>query len=162
MKKLSVIFTIPIMYALTLVFIINAPAQYTTPKISMDKPDQSWQSMPGLKLAYHDLQTEPEPWADLDIYEIYNFVDESIKKGTLIGHGSNSLSDDRLNILKDKIDAASNALENGTFEETCGHLLDAYQSTDGLPQPPDLVYGKAAPELADMIEYMIIEIIGCD
>jgi hypothetical protein len=64
--------------------------------------------------------------------------------------------------LKDRIDTAANVLENGTFEEACRHLRDAYLSTDGLSQTPDLVYGKAAPELAKKIKLMRIEIIGCE
>ncbi len=52
-------------------------------------------------------------------------------------------------------------LENGTFEEACRQLLEAYLSSDGLSQPPDLVYGQAAPELAKKIKYLRIEIIGC-
>ncbi len=162
MKKLSVILATPMILALTMVFIINAPAQDTNPKIYMDNADQNWPSISGLIIAYHDLPMEPDPWENLDIYEISDFIDESIKKGALIGYGSSSLAGDRLNILKDRIETAANALENGTFKGACRHLLDAYLSTDGLSQTPDLVYGPAAPELAKKIKLMRIEIIGCE
>ncbi len=162
MKKLSVILATPMILALTMVFIINTPAQDTNPKIYMDNADQNWPSTSGLIIAHHDLPMEPDPWENLDIYEISDFIDESTKNRALLGYGSSSLAGDQLNILKDRIGTAANVLENGTFNEACQRLLDAYLSTDGLSQTPDLVYGKAAPELAKKIKLMRIEIIGCE
>jgi hypothetical protein len=162
MKKLSVILATPVILALTMVCIINTPAQDTNPKIYMDNADQNRPSISGLIIAYHDLPMEPDPWEDLDIYEISDFIDESIKNGALLGYGSSPLAGNQLNILKDRIETAANVFENGTFEEACQHLLDAYLSTDGLSQTPDLVYGQAAPELAKKIKLMRIEIIGCE
>ncbi|MGD8520631.1 MAG: hypothetical protein PVF56_05755 [Desulfobacterales bacterium] len=162
MKKLSVILTTSVILVLTMIFITNTPAQDTNPRIYMDNADQSWPSISGLIIAHHDLPIEPDPWDNLDIYEISDFIDESIKNGTLLGYGSGSLADKRLNILKDKIDTAANILESGTFEEACQYLLDAYLSTDGLGQTPDLVYGQAASELAKKIKLMRVEIIGCE
>jgi len=162
MKKLTIILAVPVMLALTMVFVINTPAQDTNPQIYMGNADQNWPSTSGIILAYHDLPKEPDPWEDLNIFEISDFIDKSIKNGTLQGYGSSSLALDRLNIMKDKINAAANALENSTFQETCQLLMDAYSDTDGLNETPDLVYGPAAPKLAKMIEYMRIEIIGCE
>ena len=162
MKKLNVILATPVILALTMVCIINTPAQDTNSKIYMDNADQNWPSISGLIIAHHDLPMQPDSWENLDIYEIYDFIDESIKNGALLGYGSNSLAGDRLNILKGRIEKAANVLENGTFEAACQHLLDAYLSTDGLSQTPDLVYGPAAPELAKKIKLMRIEIIGCE
>jgi len=168
MKKLSVILSTPVILALTMVCIINTPAQDTNPKIHMDNADQNWPSISGLIIAHHDLPMEPDPWENLEIYEILDFIDESIKKRILLGYesdpiyGEDPLAGERLNILKAKIKAAGNTLEKGTFEEVCQHLLDAYLSTDGLSQTPDLVYGSAAPELAKKIKLMRIEIIGCE
>jgi hypothetical protein len=162
MKKLIVILATPVILGLTMVCIINTPAQDTNPKIYMDNADQNWPSISGLIIAYHDLSMEPDSWENLDIYEISDSIDESIKNGTLLGIGSSSLADHRLNILKERIETAANALENGTFEEACQHLLDAYLRTDGLSQTPDLVYGQAAAELAKKIKLMRTEIIGCE
>jgi len=162
MKKLIVILATPVILGLTMVCIINTPAQDTNPKIYMDNADQNWPSISGLIIAYHDLSMEPDSWENLDIYEISDSIDESIKNGALLGIGSSSLADHRLNILKDKIETAANVLENGTFEEACQHLLDAYLRTDGLSQTPDLVYGQAAAELAKKIKLMRTEIIGCE
>ena len=162
MKKLRLILATPVILALTMVCILNTSAQDTNPKIYMDNPDQNWPSISGLIIAHHDLSREPDPWENLDIYEISDSIDESIKKGALLGIGSSSLADHRLNIFKDRIETAANVFENGTLKEACQHLLDAYLSTDGLSQTPDLVYGQAAPELAKKIKLMRIEIIGCE
>lgn len=162
MRKLSVILATPVILALTLVFIINTPAQDTNAKLYMDNQEQNWLSISGLIIAYHNLPKEPDPWEILEIFEISDFIDESVKNGTLLSYGSSSLVSERLNILKDKIETAAIALDTGTFEEACQHLLDAYLSSDGLSQPPDLVYGQAAPELAKKIKLMRIEIIGCN
>jgi hypothetical protein len=162
MKRLSVILATPVILALTMVFIINTPAQDTNPKIYMDNADQNWSSISGLIIAYHDLPMEADLWENLNIYEISDFIDESIKNGTLLGNSSSSLADHRLNILKDRIEITANVLENATFEEACRHLLDIYLSTGGLSQSPDLVYGPAAPELARKIKLMRVEIIGCE
>ncbi len=168
MKKLNVVLATPMILALTMVFIINTPAQDTNPKIYMDNADQNWPSISGLIIAYHDLPMEPHHWGNLDIHEIVDFIDKSIKERTLSGYESDAIFGPdpyrgaRLNIIKVKMDSAANALENRTFQEACQHLLDAYSGTDGLSETPDLVYGPAAPELAKMIEYMRIEIIGCE
>lgn len=168
MKKLSVILATPVIMALTMVCIINTSAQDTNSKIYMDISDQNWPSASELMIAYHDLPKQPTPWENLNIYEILDFIDDSIQKGTLLGYesdpiyGEDTSAGDRLNILKDKIDMAAHVLENGSFEEACQHLLNAYLSTDGLSQTPDLVYGQAAAELANKIKLMRIEIIGCE
>lgn len=168
MKKFSVILAASVILALTVVFITNTPAQDTNPKIYMDSTDQDWPSISGIIIAYHDLLMEPHHWENMDIHEIVDFIDKSIKERNLSGYESDAIfgadpyRGTRLNIIKVKMDAAANALENRTFQEACQHLLDAYSGTDGLSETPDLVYGPAAPELAKMIEYMRIEIIGCD
>ena len=162
MKKSYIILAVAVILALTTMGITISAAQGPTPKLSTHNTDQNWPSMSGLIIAYQDIQMEPGPWENLDIHEIAFFIDESIENGTLLGHGSGSEADERLNILKNKIDTATYVLENGTFEEACNQLYDAYLITDGLSQPPDLVYGQSAPELAKKINLMRVEIIGCE
>ena len=161
MKKLNAILAIPVILAFTLVLTIIAQAQGTNIKY-VENADQNRSSISGPKIAYHDLPKVPEPWENLDIYEISNFIDKSIKNRTLIGYGSGPSADDRLKALKDKIEIARNFLEQGALAEACQPLLEAYLSSDGLSQPPDLVYGQAASELAKKIKFLRIEIIGCD
>lgn len=162
MKKSYIILAVAVILALTTMAITISAAQGPTPKLSTPSADQNWPSMSGFIIAYHEMQMEPDPWENLDIHEIAYFVDESIKNGTLLGYGSGSEADERLNILKTKIDTATYVFENGTFEEACNQLYEAYLSTDGLSQPPDLVYGQSAPNLAKKIELMRVEIIGCE
>jgi hypothetical protein len=162
MKNSYIILAVAVILVFTTMGITSSAAQGLTPKLSTHRTDQNWPSMSGLIIAYHDMQMEPGPWEDLDIHEISFFIDESIENGTLLGQGSGSEADERLNILKNKIDVATYVLENGTFEEACNELYDAYLSTDGLSQPPDLVYGQSTPELAKKIKLMIVEIIGCE
>ena len=147
MKKSFIILAVPVILALTAIGITDTAAQLPTPT---------------LIIAYNEMQMEPDPWENLDIHEIAYFVDESIKNGTLLGYGSGSEADERLNILKTKIDTATYVFENGTFEEACIQLYDVYLITDGLSQPPDLVYGQSAPDLAKKINLMRVEIIGCE
>jgi hypothetical protein len=162
MKKSCIILAVTVIMALTTMGISNTAAQVPAPKLLTHNTDQNWPSMSGLIIAYHDIQMEPGPWENLDIHEIAFFIDEYIENGTLLGHGSGSEADERLNILKNKIDTATYVLENGTFEEACNQLYEAYLSTDGLSQPPDLVHGQSASELAKKIELMRVEIIGCE
>jgi hypothetical protein len=162
MKKSYIILAVAVILALTTIGITNSEAQRPTPKLSTHNEDQNWPSMSRLIIAYHDMQTEPGSWENLDIHEIAFFIDESIENGTLLGHGSGFKADEQLNILKNKIETATNALENGTFEEACNQLYDAYLSIDGLSQPPDLAYGQSAPELAKKIKLMRVQIIGCE
>ena len=168
MKKLSVILAATVMLALTMTFVINTPAQDTKPQIYMDNANQNWPSTSGIIIAYHNLPKEPNPWENLDLYEVADFIDQSIKEGTLLEYesepafGADPYRGERLKILEDKINAAANSLENSPFQKTCQLLSDAYSGIGGLSETPDFVYGPAAPKLAKMIEYMRIQVIGCN
>jgi len=119
-------------------------------------------------MARHELPKEMDHRHHSDIYAILDFIDESVKKRTLLGYesdpiyGEDPLAGSRLNILKDEIVTAAIVFENGKLAEACQHLLNAYLSTDGLGQAPDLVYGLAAAELAKKITSMRKEVIGCE
>ncbi len=78
MKKLSVILATPVILALTMVCIINTPAQDTNPKIYMDNADQNRPSISGLIIAYHALPMEPDPWDNLDMCLIMAILISSI------------------------------------------------------------------------------------
>ena len=162
MKNFRIILAASVILFLTLTLILSAQSQDTISKIYVSKADQEWLAKSEFIIAYHGIPKEPHPWEDLEIFEISVFIDESMKNGTLAA--SNMSASDRvgLKFLKNKINLAQYALSNGTFEETCRHLLEAHLITDGLDQPPDLVYGNAAPEIAKMIEYMKFEIVGCE
>lgn len=162
MKNFRIILAASVILLLTLTLILSAQSQDKISKIYERKADQEWLAKSEFIIAYHGIPKEPHPWEDLEIFEISIFIDESMKNGTLAVSNTSASDREGLNILKNKINSAEYALKNGTFEETCRHLLEAYLITDGLDQPPDHVYGKAAPELAKMIEYMKFEIVGCE
>jgi len=162
MKKSCIILAVPMILALLTMGVTSTTAQVLNPKSLAHSTDQNWPSMSGLIIAYHDIQMEPGPWEYTDIHEIVFFINEAIKNGTLLGYGSGSDAVERLNLLKNKIDTATHVLKNGTFEEACNQLYDAYLSTDGLSQPSDLVYGQSAPDLAKKIKIMRVKIIGCE
>ena len=123
MKDFRIILAAPVILVLALIFILSAQAQDTISKIYMSKADQGWSSKSGFIIAYHDTSKEPHPWEDLEIFEISVFIDESIKNGTLIVSNSSASDSERLDILKNKINSADDALNNGTFEETCQYLI---------------------------------------
>jgi len=133
MKRPSIILITALILALTIVLITDAGAQDKNTKIYMDSVDQSRPSTPGLILAYHDLPKEIDHRDNSDINEILDFIDESIKKRTLLGYESDPIYGEdplaggrgRLNILKSEIVTAANVLENGKFAEACQHLLNA-------------------------------------
>jgi hypothetical protein len=162
MKNFRIILAASVIMFLSLTLILSAQSQDTISKIYVSKADQEWLAKSEFIIAYHGIPKELHPWEDLEIFEISVFIDKSMKNGTLAVSNTGASDREGLNILKNKINSAEYALNNGTFEETCRHLLEAYLITDGLDQPPDLVYGKAAPELAKMIEYMKFEIVGCE
>lgn len=168
MKKFTLILATSLILVLTMVCINSTPAQDTNPKVYRDRTDQSWPATSGPIIAHRSLPKALDSRENSEIFKILDFVDKSIKERALLAYevdpifGADPYRGERLNIIKDKISTAANLLENGRLEEACQDLLDAYSGTDGSSQTPDLVYGQAAPELAKMIEYMRVEIIGCD
>lgn len=106
MNKLFIILAIPVILASTMVEIFITPVQVSNPRLLRYGLDQNLRSMSRLMVAHHDLQTDYDLGANLDILEIADFIDESINNWIPLGHGYSSLADKRLNILKDKIDTA--------------------------------------------------------
>ena len=58
------------------------------------------------------------------------------------------------------IEAAGDLIEDKLFEEACQQLLDVFKRIDGQPKPPDFVTGKAVPELATMVQDLMVS-LGC-
>ncbi|MBW2664316.1 MAG: hypothetical protein JRD93_20655 [Deltaproteobacteria bacterium] len=94
---------------------------------------------------------QPEP------YHAYlqDFFDESVEAETLVGVGPGKSADLRLEAVSNMIEKAGNFIESGLITEACEQLLDALEKTDGLgppANPPDLVTGDAADDLAEKIQ----------
>ncbi len=92
---------------------------------------------------------EPEPPSpEEQIQEILNFISTCIPD-TLVGTGNNpEKNEDK---LKKTIEKARNNAASELFDEAWSQLFKAYRWTDGYSQPPDLVIGTSATELADRI-----------
>jgi len=83
---------------------------------------------------------------------ILGFFDQSVNNGSLIGNGPGKSAKNRLNALRNMIEATGHLIEPGSILGACQQLMDAYKKTDGKPKPPDFVAGGAASELASMIQ----------
>jgi hypothetical protein len=95
-----------------------------------------------------------------EIEDILDFVDEAVEAGTLTGNGPGNSAGNRLNALRNKLEAASDLIEEGQYEEACDHLLSIYRKCDGESRPPDFVTGDVANDLADMI-LLLMDDLGC-
>ena len=93
--------------------------------------------------------------------DILTFINEAVSEQTLWGTGPGKSAKGRLGALRNMVETADNLIEAELFEEGCQQLLDAYRRTDGEPVPPDFVSGSAAPELAGMIEDLMLD-LGCE
>jgi len=91
---------------------------------------------------------------------ILDFIDASVAGGTLTGDGPGKSAGNRLNALKNMIEAAGGFIDAGDTSQACQQLLDAYKKCDGDPKPPDFVIGTAAGELAGMIQALRAS-LGC-
>jgi hypothetical protein len=82
---------------------------------------------------------------------ILNFFDESVADGSLVGEGPGKSAENRLNALRNMLEAAGALIDAGAYEAASNQLMAAYGKTDGDPKPPDFVSGPAASELAIMV-----------
>jgi hypothetical protein len=92
---------------------------------------------------------------------ILNFFDESVADGSLVGEGPGKSAENRLNALRNMLEAAGDLINAGTYEEACGQVMAVYEKIDGDPKPPDFVSGPAAVELAIMI-LELMNTLGCN
>lgn len=101
-----------------------------------------------------------EPSNVFDVENLLDFIDDSVVAGTLEGDGPGNSADNRLNALKNMIEAAGDLIDAGDTSRACQQLLDAYKKCDGSPKPPDFVSGPAASTLAGMIQ-QLRDNLGC-
>lgn len=93
--------------------------------------------------------------------DILTFIDEAVSEQTLWGTGPGKSAEGRLGALRNMVETAENLIEAELFQEGCQQLRDAYRRTDGELVPSDFVSGPAAPELAGMIEDLMLD-LGCE
>ena len=163
MKTLTVISRVSVILISAMILPFSAYTKDIQTPTNYSTVEQYQSAISGQLLASLELKQDYQYEDDMGIFDILIFIDESVEKGALEGKGPNNSSDARLRTLVKKIELAEETLSNGSsFEEVCQQLSDAYMLTDGMNHTPDLVYGQAAPKLAEKIKIMRTDIIGCD
>jgi hypothetical protein len=71
-----------------------------------------------------------------DLADILSFFDQSVLDGTLVGSGPGASGENRLNALRNKLEAAGDILDKGLTTQACNILLDAFFRSDGVFPPP--------------------------
>src|SRR5262249_42659099 len=117
-------------------------------------PSTSSSAAFGLDNFYLERQIRPT------IDSLIRAVNEAVANGTLTGTGPGRSQDGRLNAWVNMLNASQLMIESGNVVGVCDQLRDAYGFIDGLPEPPDLVTGSAAPALAALIQAVRTE-LGC-
>jgi hypothetical protein len=74
--------------------------------------------------------------------------DDSVSNGTLEGDGKGNSADNRLQALRDMLEAAGDLINAGDTAGACGQLAATLRKTDGASPPPDFVKGPDAATLA--------------
>ncbi|MHC4525968.1 MAG: hypothetical protein ACYSU8_10625, partial [Planctomycetota bacterium] len=115
-----------------------------------------------------DDEDEPEVYVDLSgvgiitevpptqqIQNILDYFDTSVADGTLIGYGPGNSASKRLNALRNMIEAASDLINAGAYEQAIEQLESIAKKTDGVSKPQDFVVGDAVSDLNTMINDLI-------
>jgi hypothetical protein len=92
---------------------------------------------------------------------LYNSFSEWRAGGEIIGVGGGGLADVRLNTFRVILGIAGLRYQFGNFNGACNLLNNAYNRSDGLPRPPDLVEGDAVQDLNQMINILRTN-MGCE
>lgn len=87
--------------------------------------------------------------------ELLEYFDQSVVDGALKGSGPGRSKRGRLGALRNKIRSAGDMIADGDIEGAIDQLWNAYERTDGEPQPPDFASGYGAFSLSVMIEELI-------
>jgi len=122
------------------------------------------------------------PKDDITVGGILAFFDQCVDDGSLEGYvpdksakkrladktpkgdGSDKLADNRLNALRNMIEAAGNLIDSRKIDGACGQLKAAYKKMDGLNTPgssTDFVTGVAVSDLSTMVQELM-DGLGCE
>ena len=140
----------------TIIFAPTAVGSFSgTLQVNSDDPYHGTVQVP---LSGNGIVKEEPP--EQQIQGILQFFDDSVNKGILPGSGPGNSANNRRAALRNMIEAAGDLIHDGNIAAACQQLYDAYQKTDGQPQPPDFVTGSAAPDLASRI-LKLMQTLGC-
>jgi hypothetical protein len=140
-----------------IVFTPSSVGPATTSELAIESDDND-QSV--VLVSFNGAGVPAEIPPSQQIEDILAFIDDSVAAGTLHGEGPGKSAANRLNALKNMIEASGDLIVAGDTATACSQLQDAYQKTDGQPRPPDFVAGFAASGLAGMIENLR-DSLGC-
>ncbi len=92
---------------------------------------------------------------DIQIMKIIDFIESSIKDGTLYGEKKGNGAEKKLNKFKQMLVDIQYLIWDGNIADACQELNDAYKRADGIKPPADYVSGPAVTELENMIDVLI-------
>jgi hypothetical protein len=92
------------------------------------------------------------------IQDILDFFDASAAQGTLQGYGPGNSAANRLKALRNMIEAASDLIEAGAYDQAVTQMASIADKTDGIAKPQDFAVGEAVAELNAMVEALISEL----
>lgn len=92
------------------------------------------------------------------IQDILDFYDNAVDDGILVGVGKGTSADNKINELRNKIEAVAEFLSIGDIEGACDQLYICYEKCDGDPKPKDFVTGDAAEDLGNIFENFMMNL----
>ena len=99
------------------------------------------------------------PISETSIESILEFFDEFVADGTINGRGKKTWHANlRLEIMRWMLENADRFIKRDKIKRACKALERAYKRCDGENYPPDFVVGESVPELADMIDELMISL----
>ena len=97
----------------------------------------------------------------LQIADIVEFIDRSVKQGELVGLGNTPIaSDGKLRAFKNLITTAGMLIDIGDIAGACEQLKSACKKSDGQTDNHRYVTGPASPKLSQMIK-SLKKNLGC-
>jgi len=92
------------------------------------------------------------------IQDILDFYDNAVEDGILVGVGKSKSADNKINGLRNKIEAVAEYISIGDIEGACDQLYICYEKCDGDPKPKDFVTGDAAEDLGNIIGNFMVNL----
>ena len=90
-----------------------------------------------------------------DLITIMNYFNARVADGTIEGAGKHPLKD--VDQYRKRLESADRFFDKNKMKPFCNTLWWCYERADELPKPEDLIAGDAVPNLADMIDDVIIK-----
>jgi hypothetical protein len=132
-----------------------------TLKIYSGSPFPSQVTFTGSGIEPASTKNEPDDTAQPFLAQMENiiaFMNTCIGDGSVNGSGAGNSAESRLKAFKTTLVVTSHLIDNGNLEAAYNKLKEIYKKIDGKPKPKDFVSGDNAPQLASMIQELIVNI----